>query len=219
MEQTATKKRKKSVSKADFKKAFIEEVLTKGQNPASVFAFAKDLKSTEAEFYQHFNSFRSLERSIWSDWLKETVDTIEGDAAYTEYTVREKLLAFYFTWLEVLKNNRSFVLKRFEEIQKHEVNPYFLEQLKSGFAEYIKGLIIEGKDTSEIAERPFSNQYEKGFWIHFLFITRFWANDDSADYERTDAAIEKSVNLGLDLVAKGPLDSMIDFAKFMFQQR
>ncbi len=219
MEKTATKSRKKVISKADFKKAFIEEVLISGHNPASVFAFAKNLKSTESEFYKHFNSFRALERSIWADWLNETVEAIEKDAAYVEYSVREKLLAFYFTWLEVLKENRSFVLKRFEEVPKQEMNPYFLDQLKKRFEDYINELVIEGKDTSEIAERPFTSQYGKAFWLHFMFITRFWANDDSTDFEKTDAAIEKSVNLGLDLVGKGPLDSMIDFAKFMFQQR
>jgi hypothetical protein len=83
----------------------------------------------------------------------------------------------------------------------------------------VNDLVTEGKDTTEVAERPFTNQYEKAFWLHFLFITRFWVNDDSSDFEKTDAAIEKSVNLAFDLVGKGPLDSMLDFAKFLFQNK
>ncbi|HCX22072.1 MAG: hypothetical protein CMB80_25675 [Flammeovirgaceae bacterium] len=219
MEKATSNKRKKSVTAEQFKQAYIEEVLTTGQNPPSVFAFAKGLKSSEKEFYNYFNSFRSLERSIWADWLQETVKAIENDEAYTDYSVREKLLAFYYTWLETLKEHRSFVLKRFEETPKTESSPFFLDSLKQVFEEFLHDLILEGKDTSEIMERPFSNQYSKAFWLHFLFISRFWANDDSTDFEKTDAAIEKSVNLAFDLVGKGPLDSMIDFAKFMFQQR
>lgn len=219
MEKATTNKRKKTITADQFKQAYIEEVLVSGHNPPSVFAFAKALKSDEQTFYQYFNSFRAIERSIWADWLKDTVEGIESDAAYAEYSVREKLLAFYYTWLETLKANRSFVLKRFEETPKTEASPYFLEQLKQVFEEYIHELILEGKDTAEIQERPFTNQYNKAFWVHFMFITRFWANDDSDDFAKTDAAIEKSVNLAFDLVGKGPLDSIIDFAKFMFQQR
>tara|TARA_B100001245_G_C22863695_1_gene415357 strand:+ start:624 stop:1283 length:660 start_codon:yes stop_codon:yes gene_type:complete len=219
MEKATTNKRKKTISADQFKQSYIEVVLTTGKNPPSVFAFAKDLKSNEQEFYQYFNSFRSIERTIWADWLSDTIKGIESDEAYAEYSVREKLLAFYYTWLEALKSNRSFVLKRFEETPKTDATPYFLEQLKEVFEEYIHELILEGKDTTEIQERPFTNQYTKAFWLHFLFITRFWANDDSNEFEKTDAAIEKSVNLAFDLVGKGPLDSIIDFAKFMFQQR
>lgn len=197
----------------------MEHVLMHGVNPASVFAFAKGLKTTEAEFYQYFNSFKAMELSIWSDWLEDTLKVLESDEAYANYTVREKLLAFYFTWLEALKDNRSFVLKRFDELDKRELNPPFLSGLRSAFEAYVNGLIAEGKDTSEVAERPFTNQYQKAFWLHFLFITRFWANDDSDEFAKTDAAVEKSVNLAFDLVGKGPLDSMLDFGKFLFQNR
>lgn len=219
MEKTAATRKKKALGRDDFKQAYISHVLTHGEKPTSVFAFAKELKSNEGDFYAHFNSFKALERSIWADWFDSTVEAIEADQAYADYTVREKLLAFYYTWLEVLKTNRSFVLMKMGEIGKHELNPGFLEGIKEHFSTYVNDLVIEGKDTSEVAERPFTNQYQKAFWLHFLFITRFWVNDDSKDFEKTDAAIEKSVNLAFDLVAKGPLDSMIDFGKFLFQNR
>lgn len=219
METTASNKKKKALSKQQWVEAYIEHVLTTGQNPPSVFAFAKQLKSNEAAFYTHFNSFTILEQSIWSDWFKETISVIEKDSAYADYSVREKLLAFYFTWLESLKANRSYVLKQFEALHNTEINPSFLGSLKQEFKRFADELIIEGKDTSEVAERPFSKQYEKGFWLHFMFVMRFWVKDDSKDFEKTDAAIEKSVHLAFDLVAKGPLDSMIDFAKFLFQNR
>lgn len=218
MEKTA-KKTSKAIGKNQFKTAYIEFVLLNGHNPPSVFAFAKGLKSTEAEFYQFFTSFNALEKSIWEDWFSQTVDLVEKDPAYAEYSVREKLLAFYFTWLEALKSNRSFVLIRFEHLNNKELNPDFLQGLKDHFRIYVNDLLVEGKDTSEVADRPFSSQYEKAFWLHFLFVTRFWVNDDSVGFEKTDAAIEKSVHLAFDLVGKGPLDSMIDFGKFLFQNR
>ena len=50
-------------------------------------------------------------------------------------------------------------------------------------------------------------------------MSRVWANDDSKDYQITDAAIEKSVNLLFELMRKGPLDVAIEFAKFMYQNK
>lgn len=219
MEKAPSKTAKKTVSKEAFQQAFITYLLTHGKNPISIFEFANGVKSSEQEFYKHFNSFKSLERSIWHDWLKQTVDALENDLAFTNYSIREKVLALYFTWFEKMLNNRSYFIYRMEHLDKRELKPYFLATLKEYFTEFINGLLAEGKATHEVAERPFSRQYEKAFWLHFLFLNKFWAEDDSEGFEKTDAAIEKSVNLGLDLVGKGPLDSMIDFGKFLFQNR
>jgi len=216
---TNTKSKKKSIKPEDFQIAYLDHLLTHGVEPASVFVFAKNLKSSEDEFYENFNSFSSLERSIWRSWFEKTVEAIEADDAYPEYSVREKTLAFYFTWLENLKKNRSYVLLKSKNLKRSELTPDFLEGLHHHFKAFINDLIIEGKDTSEVAERPFSSQYEKVFWLHFMFVLKFWVNDDSASFEKTDAAIEKSVNLAFDLVGKGALDSMLDFGKFLFQNR
>lgn len=219
MEKTTAKKTRKKVTKAEFKKAYMEKVLLTGHVPPSVFVFAKDCKATESDFYQFFNSFKTLEREIWLDWIEATLDILDKDPAYVEYSVRERLLAFYFTWLETLRDNRSFVLKSFEGMSKHELNPAFLESVKKRFQEYVEDLVVMGTETSEIANRPFSSNYVKAFWLHFIFITRFWVNDDSSGFEKTDAAIEKSVNVAFDLIGKGALDSILDFGKFMFQNR
>ncbi len=219
MEKSTVKTAKKNVSKAAFQKAFITHLLTTGEKPVSIFDFAQKQKASEADFYKFFNSFKSLERSIWADWFTTTVETLEKDEAYTNYSIREKLLAFYFTWFELILSNRSYVIFRYEKMSKKDLNPYFLFTLKEKFSEFISDLIAQGKESNEVAERPYSSQYDKAFWLHFMFINKFWTDDDSEDFQKTDAAIEKSVNLGLDLVGKGPLDSMIDFAKFLFQNR
>ncbi len=216
---TSTKSKTKQIDRDQLKEAYLKHLLLHGEAPKSVYAFANDLKSQEADFYKFFNSFTALEKSIWSDWFVETTAALEKDEAYVNYTVREKLLSLYYTWLEALKQNRSYVVMRFGMLPKHELHPDFLEDLRHVFKIQINDLLMEGKDTLEVAERPFASQYDKAFWFHFLYITRFWVEDTSSDFEKTDAAIEKSVNLAFDLVGKGALDSMIDFGKFLFQNR
>lgn len=217
MEKATAKKKTKILSKEDIKLKFMEYVQEYGKLPVSIFSFTKSLKAKESDFFDHFNSFGAVERAIWKDWMEEVVSTLENDKAYVSYSVREKMLAFFFTWLEVLKTNRSYVLMKWENLDKKEMNPDFLISLKESFRHYVEDLLLEGKDTKEVADRPFSNQYFKGFWIHFLFVTHYWVSDDSTDFEQTDAIIEKSIHFAFDLVGKGPLDSFLDLAKFLYQ--
>jgi hypothetical protein len=55
--------------------------------------------------------------------------------------------------------------------------------------------------------------------MHLGFLLLFWRDDESAGFEKTDAAIEKSVNLAFDLIGKGAVDSAFDFAKFLYQAK
>lgn len=98
------------------------------------------------------------------------------------------------------------------------VTPLFLKSFKSEFLSWANNLVIEGKDTDEIANRPFiSDRYGEALWIQTLFILNFWRNDESAGFVQTDAAIEKAVNVAFDLMGRGAVDSIMDLAKFIFQ--
>lgn len=224
MEQKKSKPKKAAVVEVDTKslilKSYQDYILENGKQPASIFKFANDLNIAEKEFYALFNSFEGIEKEIWHDYFKQTLTIIEADDVYAEYSVREKLLSFYFTFFELLQKNRSYVLLCFNKKIKIEATPQFLKVFKNDFRHYAKDLVLEGIETDEIASRTYlSDNYDKAFWVQMMFLLRFWINDSSQGFEKTDAAIEKAVNLSLDLVAKGPLDSMIDFAKFLIQNR
>ncbi len=219
MEKATEKKAKKGLTKEQLQLQYMEYMLLQEKTPSSVFAFTRSIKIKEADFYAHYNSFRALEGDIWKTWFTDTIDVLHRDEQYAQYSVREKVLSFYYTWLEMLAKNRSYVLMKFERMTGSDLNPAFLAPLKEAFKMYVNDLLMEGKDTSEVADRRFANQYDKGFWIQLMFVTRFWANDDSPGYEHTDAAVEKAVNFSFDLVARGPLDSFLDLAKFLYQSK
>lgn len=217
--QTAKKTKAKSISQALIKEEYIRHVLINDKPPTSVYAFAHALGGVESDFYTHYNSFKALDASIWSDWFMDLLQTLNDDEAYAAYSVREKYLALLYTWVEILKKNRSYAQYQIGKLSPKNLHPAFLSGLRSAFRKWTDDLILEGKDTTEIVERPFVSQYEKAFWMQFVFITKFWTEDESEDYQKTDTAIEKSVNLAFDLIASGPLDSMLDFAKFWIQQK
>lgn len=216
-----TKRAKKTSGDASVEKirdAYVEYLLVNGKQPASIYKFCLDLGIKEDQFYQFFGSFDSIERECWKSFIDQTINSLTSDSSFSDFTTREKVLAFYFTLAEVLKTNRSFILQQLQHHKKPEIVPHFLKPFKSRFEEFFGTILQEGKSKGEVAERPYlDKRYPQLFWLHFSFLLLFWKEDDSANFEKSDAFIEKSVNLAFDLIGKGAFDSAIDFAKFLYQ--
>ena len=216
METTTVKK----TTKKDYRKLILEgfknHVLEHGDLPKSVFKFAKDLKMKEEDFYTYFTSFEAIKSTILVDIFEETLADISKQGVFEGYSAREK-----FTWIEVLKKNRSYLLSLYESKAKSFVSlPKESAEFKEKFKAFANEIILEGKETEEIATRPvISDRYDEALWIQVGFVFRYWLDDRSPRFEKTDAAIEKSVNLGFDLMGKSALDSFLDFAKFMYQSK
>jgi hypothetical protein len=48
---------------------------------------------------------------------------------------------------------------------------------------------------------------------------KFWLDDSSPSFEKTDIYIEKSVKVTFELMNIAPIDSLIDFGKFIFKEK
>lgn len=219
METTAAKKS----SKKDYRKLILEEyvayVLEHGAQPSSVFKFSKSIKMKEEEFYNHFSSFESVRSSIWTGIYQDTIQAVKSQEVYDQYSSRERFLSFLFTWIEELKKKRSYLLVLYaDKIKSVKTLTGDTKEFKSLFKEFAGEILSIGKETEEIANRPFlSERYDDALWLQIAFVFRFWLDDNSPRFEKTDAAIEKSVNLAFDLMGQSALDTFLDFAKFLYQ--
>ncbi len=195
--------------------AYIDYVLTEQKDPASVYAFAKQLKIGEDEFYRHFSDFQALERSIWLDAIDNTINSLKASAEFETYNSKEKILGFFYTLIEALNKHRSYFVYSISS-RHHPVRTP--EGIKAPVLEFASEVIQEGLAGKELEERKFiSERYPDAVWMNLLFILNFWVDDKSRGFEKTDAAIEKSVNLMIELMGKSALDSMLDLGKFLFQ--
>lgn len=224
--ETTKKSQKKSSAKAaesmadKIVESYKTHLLVEGSRPASVFKFCIDIGIREDEFYDLFGSFDGIERSIWTGFIDTTVSRLEQDETVASFSAQEKVLAFYFTLLEVLKTNRSFAIFQLNEVRIPEIVPIFLKDFKVRYEAFLTQVLGEGLRQGELATRPYlDKRYPQLFWVHLALLLNYWKHDDSAGFEKTDAYVEKSVKLAFELMGKGILDSAIDFAKFMYQSR
>ncbi|ALI99915.1 TetR/AcrR family transcriptional regulator [Rufibacter tibetensis] len=201
--------------------AFIEHVLETGKPPVSVYKFAQSLGIPEEEFYRYFTSFQGVKGAVWERIFDETFAMMHAQEVYQSYSAKEKLLSFYYTWIEVLKKNRSYQLALYEgHADFKKVTPQEVRSFRDKFRNFAKGIIQEGKANDEIVDRKYiSDKYDEALWLETLFVFQFWLKDTSVSFEKTDVAIEKSVRLTFDLIGRTAVDSFVDLAKFLFQSK
>ena len=212
--------KKKNIKQADLISLYMDYVLTHNQQPKSVYVFSKDNNFEEQKFYEHFNSFEALEKSIFKAFFDNTHDVLQKSEDYQSFDARNKLLSFYYTFFEVLTANRSYVIYALKNEKNKLKTLKTLSSLKSSFTKYISTLDIKTLDLKEEKlEKLQKRSIEESAWIQLLMTIKFWIDDTSKAFEKTDVFIEKSVNTSFDLIDTTPLKSLIDFGKFIYKEK
>ena len=210
------------MDKAQIKQAYLTFVRHENSTPASVFIFTNKLGIPEAEFYQFYPTFAAIDRDIWADYGREAREKAALEPVWATYGAREKLLAFYYMLLELLKQNRSYALMSLRRSlhRMPGLTPKVLDDFRREFEEFVTDILEEGRRTGEVASRPLITEgYPRFFYQQALFVLGYFAKDESVNFERTDAAVEKAVTLSFDLVGRNTLDSAVDFVRFLVQKR
>ncbi|MDP5045250.1 MAG: TetR family transcriptional regulator C-terminal domain-containing protein [Leeuwenhoekiella sp.] len=217
--KTVAKKVEPQLTKDLVTTMYMEYVLEHGQRPTSVFKFCKEHNIEEGAFYNFFGSFQGIRESIWVSFFDNTINVLHRNPAYSTYPNREKMLSFFYTFFEVLTANRSYVLYALHEQKDTLKSLGQLRDLRLKVRDYAGELIEEANDekASRLTKNPVSI-FSEGAWLQTLFLLKYWMDDNSARFEKTDVAIEKSVNAIFDVFNTTPLESILDFGKFLFKE-
>ena len=211
--------KKKNLTKKQVTEMYVEYVLNHSESPESVTSFAKENNFKETTFYNYFKSFEALEQSIFISFYEQTILLLEKSEDYINYESRNKILSFYFTFFELLTANRNFV----KHVFKNKTNIKFfkpLTKLKKVFTGYIETLDIETIDFKQKQIKDIQmKSLKEGAWIQFIVTLKFWLDDKSPSFEKTDIFIEKSINTSFDLINIQPIKSLIDLGKFLYKEK
>ncbi len=199
---------------------YMDYVLEHDGYPKSVYRFCKDIKIEEGEFYNCFGNIESIDKAIWNAFFYSSIDAMNKNKEYSDFSSREKMLTLFYTLFETFTLNRSYVLFALKKYDMPLKNLTQLKGVRSHIKNFSKELIEADNDEKQlkITKNPVSI-FSEGAWLQFLFLLDFWVNDDSAAFEKTDMAIEKSVNTIFDLFDNTPLTSILDFGKFLWKEK
>ena len=199
---------------------YMNDVLLNNMEPKNIYVFCNNHNIDESDFYSFFGSFEALKQEIWVKFFENVVTNIEKDASYATYSDKDKLLSLYFALFELLTLNRSYVLFGLKENKQGLKNLRDLKHFRNRFKDFITDIIEEGSTASsdkflKVTKPVFS----EGAWIQFLFLLKFWIDDTSKGFEKTDILIEKSVNTVVGLLDTKQLENLFDLGKFLWKEK
>lgn len=212
--------KKKIIKKEDIILFYMDYVLEHNKQPKTIYAFAKANNFEEIKFYEHFGSFELVEKQIFTAFYHNTITVLEKSDDYQSFDARNKLLSFYFTFFEILTANRSYVKYALENHSNSLKSLSVLKELKHVFTTYIAHLEIDLIDLKqEQIDRIQQRGLKETAWLQLLLTMKFWLDDTSSGFEKTDIFIEKSVNTSFQVLDVAPVRSLIDFGKFIFKEK
>ena len=188
-------------------KAYKNYLLKKGKKPK---IFSKFIQKNELENKENFNSFEEIEKEIWRNFAHK----IQTEIDQTEdYSAREKTLAYFYILNHLFSKNTKLISLLNNNLKSKTNILSFQKEYSNWMKETIE-LAIENK---EIAPRPFLS--EKYIYLFNLLLGYILRIQQKNEPQLTEVAIEKSVNLLFDTLKTGTLDSMLDFGKFVIQNK
>lgn len=195
-------------------------VLTHNEKPKSVYAFTLENNMEEAEFYEYFASFNSIDSAVFVDLFKNTHNLLIQDEEFQQGDAKHKLLSFYFTFFEMLTANRSLVMYILNENKNKLKTLKTLEGLREEYTDFIQSLEIQSPDA--IIDN-LANFVDKGMakasYGQLLFVLKFWMEDTSPSFEKTDVLIEKSLHAGFEVLNTKPINTFVDLGKFLWKEK
>ena len=199
---------------------YMNDVLENNHNTKNVYVFCKNNGIEESDFYSFFSSLDAVKQSIWIKFFENTTSTLQKDENYANYPDKNKLLSLYFTLFETLTLNRSYVVYSLMENKEGMKNLKDFKEFRNHFKKFISNIIENGNSgISDNVAKITKPVFSEGAWIQFLFILKFWLDDTSKSFEKTDIIIEKSVNTVVDLLDTKPLESLFDLGKFLWKEK
>lgn len=210
---------KTNISREVIFENYTKHVLTHNEKPKSVYVFAADNDMEEAEFYSYFGSFEAIDATVFVDLFKNTHKLLLENEDFQQGDAKHKMLSFYFTFFEMLTANRSLVMYILKENENKLQILKVLEGLKKEYTDFIKSLDIQTPDLKiEKASKVIDKGVALASYGHLLFIMKFWMNDTSPSFEKTDVLIEKSMHAGFEVLNTKPIDPFIDLGKFLWKE-
>lgn len=198
---------------------YMDAVLSDNAVPKNVYLFCKAHQIEESDFYSFFGSLENLKQVIWVKFFENAVSTINKEEAYGTYSDKNKLLTLFYTLFEILTLNRSYVMFSMHENKNNLKNLKDLTLLRREFKEFIANIIDDNENVGVAnLDKITKPVFSEGAWIQFLLILKFWIDDTSKGFEKTDIIIEKSVNTAVDVFNTKPLESLLDLGKFLWKE-
>ena len=213
-------KKKKNSSKLDILTLYMDLVSEQKSKPDDVSDFCEQVNLDEDNFYEHFKSLKKVEKTIFNELFKNSLEVLNESEEFLVFDGKNKLLSLYFTFFENLTLNREYVEVVLRGCKNQLKSYKSLSSLKKSFIDFVDSLALSESilpiDGLEKIQTGFINH---SAWVQMLITIKFWLEDESESFEKTDIFIEKSINTSFEIIENKFLKNVFDLGKFVYKEK
>jgi hypothetical protein len=212
--------KKTKISKDDLLTLYMDFVVEHQTKPIDVEDFCNLTNIDENVFHKHFKSLKKLEKTIFKELFNNSLEVLNESEEFLSFDKKNKLLSLYFTFFENLTLNREYILIVLKGCKNKIKSFNTFSDLKKSFILFINNLEISESilpiDGLEKAQQKFVGETA---WIQLFLTIKFWLDDSSESFEKTDILIEKSINTSFELLENNFLKNALDLSKFVYKEK
>ena len=213
-------KKKKNSSKLDILTLYMDLVSEQKSKPDDVSDFCEQVNLDEDNFYEYFKSLKKVEKTIFNELFKNSLEVLNESEEFLAFDGKNKLLSLYFTFFENLTLNREYVEVVLKGCKNQLKSYKSLSSLKKSFIDFVDSLALSDSilpiDGLEKIQTGFINY---SAWAQLLITIKFWLEDESESFEKTDIFIEKSINTSFEIIENKFLKNVFDLGKFVYKEK
>lgn len=213
-------KKKKNTSKLDILTLYMDLVSKNQYKPKNVEEFCENVNLDEDNFYEYFKSLKKVEKTIFNELFKNSLEVLNESEEFLSFDGKNKLLSLYFTFFENLTLNRAYVQVVLKGCKKQLKSYKTLSTLQKSFIAFVDSLALsESILPIDGLEKFQTNLISYSAWAQLLITIKFWLEDTSESFEKTDIFIEKSINTSFELIENKFLKNIFDLGKFVYKEK
>lgn len=166
---------------------------------------------TASEIYALFPNKKSILQFYYPSLVIRYRAMIGEIEDFDSYTIAEKLSNFCYTLFDMMDDRRVFVEDTFEKYEwKCTSNTEFRNEIKDLFTDFFT---TDGRIATS-AGFFIGDLFYSSLRTQYLFLVKFWLEDESEDKERTFALVDKLTGFIEELVYSKIVDKGFDLAKY-----
>ena len=213
-------KKNKNSSKLDILTLYMDVVSEHKMRPTDVEDFCEQVDLEEDNFYEHFKSLKKIEKTIFNELFKNSLEVLNESEEFVSFDGKNKLLSLYFTFFENLTLNRAYIEVVLKGCKNQLKSYKTLSSLRKSFSLFVDNLSLsESILPIDGLEKLQTNLINYAAWVQLLATIKFWLEDSSESFEKTDIFIEKSINTSFELIENKFLKNAFDFGKFVYTEK
>ena len=195
----------------------IELISNNGYKKTSMSKIAKKAKIGEATIYNYFPTKDHILFEYYYELQLQTKAILLKTKEFHTFSLKEQLQLLINTQLELLANNRIFVLEIYEEILYKTFTHPAMDKGNKELILMIKELFDMATEANEIQEMVFSKTILNLSSDYIFGVIYYWIQDESENYDNTTLMIDKSLEIIYAVLQSGLINKIEDLLSFVIK--